>query len=128
MISEAAIQNPFGHFGQTTRRHPSVPIRKIRTTIIRPVPEMHDGVFVAHFVGRLCRPSRSNAAPFDKVFDEVSDKVFPEHPPGTGSRPKPSPRTSAFFPPDARCSRRGGTGCACGPDCGTGGGLSLIHI
>jgi hypothetical protein len=38
---------------------------------------MHDGVFVAHFVGSLCRPSRSNAALFDKVFDEVSDKVFP---------------------------------------------------
>ncbi len=47
---------------------------------------MHDGVFVAHFVGSLCRPSRSNAALFDKVFDEVSDKVFPEHPPGTGSK------------------------------------------
>jgi hypothetical protein len=30
--------------------------------------------FVAHFVGSLCRPSRSNAALFDKVFDEVSDK------------------------------------------------------
>ena len=50
------------------------------------VPEMHDGVFVDHFVGSLCRPGRSNAALFDKVFDEVSDKVFPEHPPGTGSK------------------------------------------
>jgi hypothetical protein len=39
---------------------------------------MHDGVFVVRFIGSLCRPGRSNAALFDKVFDEVSDKVFPE--------------------------------------------------
>jgi hypothetical protein len=38
---------------------------------------MHDGVFVAHFVGSLCQWSRSNAALFDKGFDEVSDKVVP---------------------------------------------------